>query len=397
MDQQANNLKLAERGALIGIGAYIFLSLVKLSAGSFFNSSALTADGFNNMSDILANLAVLIGLRLARRPADTDHKFGHRKIEDLASLVTSFLMFAVGFDLLWKTFQTIVNKELTPVDPVGASIGAFSALVMFAVYRYNSQLAKKVNSTALKAAAKDNLSDALTSLGTSIAILASAFNLPIIDQVAALIIACLILKTAYDIFMESYFTLSDGFDDELLERYTSDILKLPKISAVKAIRGRSYGSHIYLDIVLEMHPDLSVYESHEVTEQVENLLKIKYQVVDVDIHVEPLIIDEDEVLDNILNKLYRFENLIASQEGSWSDLISNNLQAIDQKGQALNKEHFIQEAPPKNLPIRNFQMTAISQKTMMVQYELNHERHTSLWRRHENWHLIFHQVTLITD
>ncbi|MGZ7226707.1 cation diffusion facilitator family transporter, partial [Streptococcus pyogenes] len=93
--------------------------------------------------------------------------------------------------------------------------------------------------------------------------------------------------TAYDIFMESFFTLSDGFDEDLLHQYEEDILKLPKIVSVKSQRGRTYGSNIYLDIVLEMNPDLSVYESHEITEHVENLLKLKYNVFDVDIHVEP--------------------------------------------------------------------------------------------------------------
>ncbi|WP_161497442.1 cation transporter dimerization domain-containing protein, partial [Streptococcus suis] len=114
--------------------------------------------------------------------------------------------------------------------------------------------------------------DAVTSIGTSIAIFAAAFNFPIVDKIAAIIITFFILKTAYDIFMESFFTLSDGFDENLLKKYEEDILKLPKIVSVKSQRGRTYGANIYLDVVLEMNPDLSVYESHEVTEQVEQLL-----------------------------------------------------------------------------------------------------------------------------
>ena len=101
----------------------------------------------------------------------------------------------------------------------------------------------------------------VTSLGTSVAIGASALNYPIVDQLVAIVITFFILKTAYDIFIESSFSLSDGFDESLLDKYKAAILELPKVSRVKSQRGRTYGSNIYLDVVIEMNPDLSVYES----------------------------------------------------------------------------------------------------------------------------------------
>ena len=156
---------------------------------------------------------------MARQPADRDHRFGHWKIEDLASLVTSIIMFYVGFDVLRDTIQKILSREETVIDPLGATLGIMSAAIMFLVYLYNTRLSKKSNSKALKAAAKDNLSDAVTSLGTTIAILASSFDYPIVDKLVAIIITFFILKTAYDIFIESSFSLSDGFDDRLLEDY----------------------------------------------------------------------------------------------------------------------------------------------------------------------------------
>lgn len=250
MDKPNSNLKLAERGAIVSIIAYLLLSCAKLATGHLLHSSSLVADGFNNLSDIISNVALLIGIRLARQPADRDHKFGHWKIEDLASLVTSIIMFYVGFDVLRDTLQKIFNNESVSIDPLGATVGVLSAIVMFGVYVYDLRLAKRAKSKALKAAAKDNLSDVVTSLGTSIAIVASAFNYPIVDKIVAVIITFFILKTAYDIFMESSFSLSDGFDDSLLEDYEKAILKLPKIARVKYQRGRTYGSNIYLDVVL---------------------------------------------------------------------------------------------------------------------------------------------------
>ena len=87
MKQSISNLKLAERGAIVSISTYLLLSAAKLATGHLLHSSSLVADGFNNVSDIIGNVALLIGIRMARQPADRDHRFGHWKIEDLASFI----------------------------------------------------------------------------------------------------------------------------------------------------------------------------------------------------------------------------------------------------------------------------------------------------------------------
>lgn len=393
MNQQIQNLKLAERGAIVSITAYIILSGIKLAAGHIFHSDALTADAFNNISDIIGNIAVLVGLRMAQKPADTDHKFGHWKMEDLASLITSFIMFVVGFQVLYSTFIKIISNQTVEIDMTGAVVGVFSALVMIGAYLYNKSLARRVHSKALEATAKDNLSDAVTSIGTSVAIIAAAFNFPIVDKIAAVVITFFILKTAYEIFMESFFTLSDGFDEELLHKYEEDILKLPKVVAVRSQRGRTYGANIYLDIVLEMNPDLSVYESHEITEQVEQLLTLKHGVFDVDIHVEPSEIPHDEIFEHVFDKLYRFESEIQAHEVGYENLIDENYLLIDAKGRYLNKAEMLQAHPIQSTYLSNYQMTSISQKSKLVTFEIGDYVHTSLWRRHENWTVIFHQIS----
>ncbi len=397
MNHQIKNLKLAERGAIVSIVAYVILSGLKLSAGTIFHSDALTADAFNNISDIVGNVAVLIGLRMAQKPADTDHKFGHWKMEDLASLITSFIMFVVGFQVLHSTILKLLSDEVVEIDIMGAVVGIFSAIVMIGVYLYNRRLAKKVNSKALEATAKDNLSDAVTSIGTSLAVFAAALNFPIVDKIAAIVITFFILKTAYDIFMESFFTLSDGFDEELLHKYEEDILKLPKVVAVKSQRGRTYGANIYLDIVLEMNPDLSVYESHEITEQVEQLLTLKHGVFDMDIHVEPSEIPHDEIYEHVFDKLYRFESEIQAHERGYEDLIDEDYLLIDAKGRYLNKTEMLKTHSVQSTYLSNYQMTSISQKSKLVTFELGDYVHTSLWRRHENWNVVFHQISKKQD
>lgn len=391
MNQSISNLKLAERGAIISILTYLFLSAAKLATGHLLHSSSLVADGFNNVSDIIGNITLLIGIRLARQPADRDHRFGHWKIEDLASLVTSIIMFYVGFDVLRDTLHKIISREDTVIDPIGASLGVISALIMFAVYLYNRHLSKQANSKALKAAAKDNLSDAVTSLGTSIAIIASSFNYPIVDKLIAIVITFFILKTAYDIFIESSFSLSDGFDDRLLEEYQKAILEIPKINRVKSQRGRTYGSNIYLDITLEMNPDLSVYESHAIADQVEAMLAERFGVFDTDVHIEPAPIPEDEVLDNVHKKLLMREQLV-HQGHQLEELLSDDFVYIRQAGEQLNKKDYLSEKELEST-IKNFQLTSISQKTKLIRYETDDAIHTSIWRRHETWQNIFHQET----
>lgn len=397
MNQQITNLKLAEKGALLSIAAYILLSGSKLAAGHLFHSNALIADAFNNLSDIIGNVAVLVGLRMAQKPADTDHKFGHWKMEDLASLLTSFIMFVMGLQVLYTTFLQLLSQQTTEVDMAGAWIGVCSAIIMLGAYRYNTLLAKKVHSKGLEATAKDNLSDAVTSIGTSLAIFAAAFDFPIVDKLTAIVITFFILRTAYGIFMESFFTLSDGFDEQLLHQYEVAILQIPKIVAVKSQRGRTYGANIYLDIVLEMNPDLSVYESHAITEEVEQLLIRKHGVFDVDIHVEPSEIPHDEIFEHVANALYRYESAIQAHEPGYEDYISPDYLLIDAKGRYLSKEEMLIAHPIQTTYLANYRMRSISQKSKLVTFEMDSFVHTSLWRRHESWRVVFHQITKKTE
>ncbi|KKF61290.1 cation diffusion facilitator family transporter [Streptococcus uberis] len=387
------NLRIAKRGPIVSIVAYLVISIAKLIFGYSFHSNSLVADGFNNLSDIVGNVALLFGLHLASQPADANHKFGHWKFEDLSSLITSFIMFIVGFQVLIQTLQAIFFGKETAIDPLGAIVGVISALIMLLVYAYNKHLSKRVKSSALVAASKDNLSDAITSIGTSIAIVAASLNLPIIDRIAAIVITFFILKTANDIFMQSAFSLSDGFDNKHLKKYEAAILEIPKITAVKSQRGRTYGSNVYLDIVLEMNPDLSVYESHAITEQVEQLLSERFAVYDIDIHVEPSKIPEDELMSNVTKKLFKNEKIILSKIPDYEDFISPDFKLIDKDGKMYSHDEFIKRKTFYPSNFEQFHVQSISQKTKLISYVLEGNRHTSIWRRNEVWYLIFHQIS----
>jgi len=287
VNNRYEQLKKAELGAIISIAAYILVSAMKLIVGNMANSEALRADGLNNFTDILASVAVLIGLHISQKPADAEHRYGHWKAENVASLVTSFIMLLVGLQVLYSSILSVINKKMESPDITAAIVGLVSAVIMYGVYFFNKRLSEEVKSPGLLAAAKDNRSDTWTSIGTAIAVFAASFNLGWLDSVAAIVVALLILKTAIDIFKESVFTLSDGFDQEELDQFNEAIRHIQQVQSVKNIKGRSYGSNIYLDVTVTMRPELTVKESHDVADQIENLLRDKFQVFETDVHVEP--------------------------------------------------------------------------------------------------------------
>lgn len=285
--QRINDLKLGERGAMLSIAAYICLSALKWFVGDFANSDALKADGLNNATDIVASIAVLIGLKLSQKPADKDHPYGHWKAETVASMIASFIMAIVGIQVLYEAiFSFFEGKQESP-DMISAWTGIFSAAVMYLVYRYNRNLGRKINSQAVMAAAKDNLSDALVSIGTFIGIIGSQFNLPWLDPLTAVIIGILICKTAWEIFREASHQLTDGFDEEKLQTYKNTVLSVKGVKGIKEMKARNYGSNSVVDVVILVNSTLDIRVAHDISTEVENILIREHDVFDVHVHVEP--------------------------------------------------------------------------------------------------------------
>lgn len=276
-----------EKGIWISIIAYIGLSILKIIAGYSAHSDALLADGLNNSTDILASLAVLIGLKISKKPADHDHAYGHSRAEMVAALIASFIMFTVGVQVFFQAVRTLFSSRYKEPDLFAAWIASFGALVMFIVYLYNRNLGKKLNSQAIMAAAKDNLSDAGVSIGTAAGIIATQFGLPWLDPVVALIIGGLILWTAWEIFREASHTLTDGFDSAKLTPYIRTIEQISGVEKVEEIRARSHGNEIFLEVTIKVKSHLNVIESHQISDEIEQEMRRIHQVSNVVVHVEP--------------------------------------------------------------------------------------------------------------
>jgi cation diffusion facilitator family transporter len=280
-------LKMGERGAYISIIAYILLSILKLIIGYISDSEALKADGLNNSTDIIASVAVLIGLKLSQKPPDQNHGYGHWKSETIASMVASFIMVAVGLQVVIDAITSIFQGDKETPDILAAYVGIFSALVMYLVYQYNRKLALKINSNAVMAAAKDNLSDAWVSIGTAIGILGSQLNLPWLDTMTAILVGLLICKTAWDIFVETSHNLSDGFDEDKIKQYRDIIRKVDGVKGIKGIKGRNYGNNEVLDVIILVNSTLDIKEAHDISTHVEKVMINDHGVYIVHVHVEP--------------------------------------------------------------------------------------------------------------
>lgn len=287
VQSKVNDLKLGERGAILSIIAYIFLSALKLVIADMSNSAALRADGMNNATDIVASIAVLIGLKFSQKPADKNHPYGHWKAETIAAMIASFIMMVVGLQVLYEAATSVFSVQQESPDLISAVTAVFSAGVMYLVYRYNRNLGRKINSQAVTAAAKDNLSDAWVSIGAAIGILGSQFGLPWLDPLTAFIVGVLICKTAWDIFKDASLDLTDGYDEEELALYKGAILEISGVKGIKDIKARKYGSNSVVDVVILVNSTLGIQAAHQISDHVEEVLMKEHQVFDVHVHVEP--------------------------------------------------------------------------------------------------------------
>lgn len=287
MTPSNTNQQIARRGIYLSIVTYVIISTAKLLVGSNFDSDAVFADGLNNFTDSFASIALLVGMILSQRPADQNHRYGHYKIETITTLIMSFVIFYIGITVIIDSTTALINQAYAAPTSINAVVGLSSGVIMSGVYWYNNRLGNKLNSPSLKASAKDNLSDALTSFATALSVVLSRTGILWLDGAMAIVVGLIIIKSGYDIFKESAFSLSDGFPQEDLDNYRKIVLMVPGVRAVSDIRGRNYGANVYIDITILVDPEISVQAGHAITEKVESALQKTEDVTAIDVHVEP--------------------------------------------------------------------------------------------------------------
>lgn len=283
-----STVKTGEKGVWISISAYILLAALKLIMANLGNSEALKADGLNNFTDVFASVAILIGLKISKKPADENHKYGHSKAETISSLIASFIMFFVGVQVVIDAFQKFYIPNEGQPELFTSFVALFSAIAMFYVYRINIKLSKEIGSKALYSAAQDNKSDALVSIGTAVGIIGAFLGLGWLDPLTAALVGLIICHTAWDIFKNAAHDLTDGFEVQTLKEFEDTINDTPGVKFTKDIKARLYGNQTTVDATIFVDSNLTIIQGHAISEVVEQRLLEQHKISNAHIHIEPI-------------------------------------------------------------------------------------------------------------
>src|SRR5699024_651776 len=196
-------------------------------------------------------------------------------------LNSSFIMMVVGIQVLISTITSFFQGEKESPDIIAGYVGIFSFIVMYLVYRYNKKIALKIKSPAVMAAGKDNISDAWVSVGTAIGIFGSQLNMPSLDSLSALVVGFILCNTACDIFRKCAFHVWSDLDEKQIMFYTEAVQTIKGVQEVKEDKARYYGNNAVVEIVILVQADISLEAAHDISTLVEDTLKEKNGVYDV--------------------------------------------------------------------------------------------------------------------
>ncbi len=285
----------AEFAAWVGIVGNLILAIVKGLIGYISNSKALVADAVHSASDVVGSLAVLIGLRAARKPPDEDHPYGHGKAESIAALIVSIILFIVGLEVASASFQTM-REPLAAPGVIAVYVALASMIIKEAMFQWKFRLGKKLNSQALIANAWEHRSDVYSSfaalIGIGGAVLGGMWNIPALlylDPVAGIIVSILVLKMAYHILKESiHNTLDHVIHKEEAQELVDAVEKVEGVISVDKLLAREHGHYVIVDVKVGVNPHISVEKGHAIGKEVKQTLITNFEHVhDVMVHINP--------------------------------------------------------------------------------------------------------------
>lgn len=279
------------RASWIAVISNALLAALKISVGLFAGSLALVGDGIDSASDIATSLITLLTARLISRPPNLKFPYGYRKADAVASKALSFIIFFAGAQLTISTvLQFIDGKEKTLPDPIAIYVVIVSIVAKLALSYYLLRTGKKVESSMLLANGRNMRNDVFISVSVLLGLFFTlVLQMPIIDSIFALLIGLYIMKTAFDIFMETNTELMDGVDDSGIYKKIIDAIALVEgAENPHRLRVRKTANHYIIGLDIEVDPELKIAEGHRIAKKVENSLKKTLgNVYDILVHVEP--------------------------------------------------------------------------------------------------------------
>ncbi len=268
-------MKIAYRVSAVTVAANVALSLVKLAAGIIASSGAMISDALHSASDVLSTLVVTVGIKLSEKEADESHPYGHERFECVSAIVLSVVLCITGVGIGVAGIRKIASgEELSSPGWLALAAAALSIVVKELMYHYTARAAKKIGSPSMKADAWHHRSDALSSVGSFAGVLGAMLGLKILDPIAGIIIAALVVKVSVDIFSDAGGRMTDrSCDDETVEELKNTISSVEGVLGVDLIRTRVFGNKIYVDAEIVCDGHMTLTESHEVAENVHHAIE----------------------------------------------------------------------------------------------------------------------------
>ena len=282
--------------SIVGILCNLLLSIIKISVGFISGSVSITADGFNNLSDMASSIITMVGIKLANRPADKEHPFGHGRMEYLSALVVAFMVMLVGVQFVKTSFERILNPVAVSFEIIPFILLLISLLIKLWLSRFNKYMGLKINSTALKAASVDALGDVFTSSCVLISFLAAKFTALPIDGYVGLIVSAAILYAGYSLIKDTISPLlGEAPDEELVKKIKQGVLSYDNIIGVHDLIIHNYGvGKCMASIHAEIPSNIDLVTIHEIIDSAEREISQKLNIYLV-IHMDPMCIHDDKI------------------------------------------------------------------------------------------------------
>jgi cation diffusion facilitator family transporter len=275
--------------ARLSIFSNSILIILKLSVGLISGSVSIISEAIHSFMDLLASFVAFFSVRISDTPADERHPYGHGKFENISGVIEALLIFVAAFWIIYEAIKKISHPEDVEKIGLGFAVMLISAVVNFFVSRKIYRVAKETDSVALEADALHLKTDVYTSVGVASGLLLmwlTGFHL--VDPIAAILVALLILKESFELFSKAYAPL---LDLALPPAEVADISAMIQKRCVGQmsfhdLRTRKAGNYKYIDFHLNLDPEKTVREAHEICDLIEEDIKKAFENTEVTIHVE---------------------------------------------------------------------------------------------------------------
>jgi len=264
------------------------VAFAKIAYGLFSRSSSITADGFHSLSDGASNIIGLIGINLACQPKDIDHPYGHRKYETLFSLGIGALLFFVCFNLFKEGVKRLYKPVVPNIDALSFCVMIVTLIVNILVMRYEYKRGKFLKSDILVSDSMHTRADIFTSLSVIVGLVVIKMGHPVFDPMVTIMISLFIAFAAFQIIKESSKVLCDTVVITNIDKIEKVVLSVNGVRACHKIRTRGRPDDIYIDLHVQVRPQMHIENAHKISYEIEEAIKKSIAgVTDVVVHMEP--------------------------------------------------------------------------------------------------------------